>query len=235
SRAVGGESIFDNVRHEGLSREQDILYRISGDTGGEFIKGTNDISKGLERVDQEIRARYTLAFYSSDPNFDGSFRKLKIEVSRPDTHVISRAGYYAIGNEEITPLSPDDKKLLSNVAEAESKPALPLFVELKPFRSTEGRYIVPLSIEVPPSAVKFDQRGDKQQMQLEILGVIRESANKVLSRLGGNFDIGLTADQFKAVVNNNIFYRQDIELAPGTYNLELIVRDKLSGKMAAKK
>jgi VWFA-related protein len=30
-RAVGGENIFDHVRHEGLDREQDLLYRISGD------------------------------------------------------------------------------------------------------------------------------------------------------------------------------------------------------------
>src|SRR5262245_41572411 len=60
-RAVGGENVFDNVRHEGQNREYDILYRISGDTGGEFIKGANDLSKGLNRIDQEIRSRYTLA------------------------------------------------------------------------------------------------------------------------------------------------------------------------------
>ena len=30
-RAVGGETVFDNVRQEGQSREYDILYRLSGD------------------------------------------------------------------------------------------------------------------------------------------------------------------------------------------------------------
>lgn len=235
SLAVGGESVFDNVRYEGLNREQDILYRISGDTGGEFLKGNNDIGKGLERIDQEIRSRYTLAYYSTDSNFDGGFRKLKIEVRRPDAHVISRSGYYAIGNEDIVPLSQEDRKLLANVAEAEANPGLPLFLELVPFRSQEGRYIVPMSIEVPPGAVKFDHKGDRQQMSLDVVGVIRETQDKILSRLGGNFNVGLTAEQYQSIVNNNIFYRQDMELAAGTYDIDVIVRDKLSGKMAARR
>lgn len=235
SVAVGGESVFDNVRYEGLNREQDILYRISGDTGGEFLKGNNDIGKGLERIDQEIRSRYTLAYYSTDPNFDGGFRKLKVEARRPDAHVISRSGYYAIGNEDLVPLSQEDRKLLANVAEAASNPGLPLSLELVPFRSQEGRYIVPMSIEVPPAAVRFDRKGDRQQMSLDVVGVIRESQDKILSRLGGNFNVGLTAEQYQSIVNNNIFYRQDMELAPGTYDIDLIVRDKLSGKMAARR
>ncbi|HEX8088431.1 MAG TPA: VWA domain-containing protein, partial [Blastocatellia bacterium] len=187
-QAVGGENVFDHVRHEGLNREQDILYRISGDTGGRFIKGSNDIAKGLNQIDQEIRSRYTLAYYSTDPNFDGSFRKLKVEVRRPEAHVISRSGYYAIANEDVVPLSPEDKKLLANFAAAKADSGLPLFLELIPFRTQEGQYIVPLSIEVPPAAVKFERKGDKQRMQLDVLAVIRETEDKILSRLGGSFD-----------------------------------------------
>ena len=235
SKAVGGESLFDNVRHEGSNREQDILYRISGDTGGEFLKGSNDIGKGLERIDQDIRARYTLAYYSTDPNFDGNFRKLKVEVHKPDVNVMARSGFYAIANNEIVPLSVEDRKLLANFATAEANPALPLALDISPFRTSGGNYIVPLSIEVPPGAVKFERKGDRQQMQLDVLGVIRETEDKILSRLGGYFNVGLAPEQFQLIQNNNIFYRQDMELAPGTYQIELIVRDRLSGKMTAKK
>jgi len=234
-RASGGEDVFDNVRHEGLNREYDILYRISGDTGGELIKGTNDLGKGLDRIDQEIRARYTLAYYSTDQNFDGGLRKIRVDVRRPDTHVVSRSGYYANAADDLVLLSPDDKKLLANVAAVEAHPALPLFVELSPFRSKGGRYIVPLSMEVPPSAVTFDKKGDKQHLQFDFFGVIRESSDRIIARLGAGFDISLTADQYRAILNNNIFYRQDAELDPGTYSIELIVRDKLSGKMAARR
>ncbi len=234
-RTSGGENVFDNVRQEGLNREYDILYRISGDTGGEFIKGTNDLGRGLGRIDQEIRSRYTLAYYSTDQNFDGSLRRVKVDVRRPDSQVISRSGYYANAGDELVPLSPDEKKLLANLTAIEAHPALPLFVELSPFRSKEGRYIIPLSIEVPPAAVKFDQKGDKEHVQFDVFGVIRESSDKIIARLGGGFDIALTPEQYRAILSNNIFYRQDAELDPGTYRIELIVRDKLSGKMAARR
>ena len=234
-RAVGGDNVFDNVRHEGQNREYDILYRISGDTGGEFIKGANDLSKGLNRIDQEIRSRYTLAFYNAGGNFDGGYRKLKVEVRRPDMHVTSRAGYYANPPGEVVFLAPDDKKLLANVASAEANPALPLFVELCPFRFKGESYVVPLSIEVPPDAVKFDRKGDKQVVQFDVVGVIREAPGKIVARLGGGFNIPLTAEQYESIHQNNIFFRQDMELLPGAYNVEIVFRDKLSGKIAAKR
>jgi VWFA-related protein len=234
-RAVGGENVFDNVRHEGQNREYDILYRISGDTGGEFIKGANDLSKGLDRIDQEIRSRYTLAFYSANANFDGGYRKLKVEVRRPDMRVASRSGYYANPPGEVVFLSPEDKKLLANAASAEANPTLPLFVELSPFRFKGESYVVPLSLEVPPGAVKFDRKGDKQVVQFDVVGVIREATGKIVARLGGGFNIPLTAEQYESIHQNNIFFRQDMELLPGAYNVEIIFRDRLSGKIAAKR
>ena len=234
-RAVGGETVFDKVRYEGQNRELDVLYRISGDTGAELIKGANDLSRGLNRIDQEIRSRYTLAFYSANANFDGGYRKLKVEVRRPDTHVVSRTGYYANPPGEVVFLSPDDKQLLANVASAEANPALPLFVDLCPFRFKGESYVVPLSLEVPPGAVKFDRKGDKQVVQFDVVGVIREARGKIVARLGGGFNIPLTAEQYESVNQNNIFFRQDMELLPGAYNVEIVFRDKLSGKIAAKR
>ncbi len=227
--------MFDNARQEGQSREYDILYRISGDTGGKFLKGNNDLGQGLERINEEIHARYTLAYRSTNQNFDGTFRKVKIEVRRPDTQIMSRSGYYAIPPEEIVLLSPNDKKLMNGFAQAQANPELPLSVALSQFRSRDGLFTVPVALELPPAAVKFERKGDKRSMQLEVLGVLKATPEKVLSRLGGNFDVNLTDADYQAIVNNNIFYRQDMVLAPGDYTLDLIVRDRLSGKTTAKR
>lgn len=234
-RAVGGETVFDTARQEGQSREYDILYRISGDTGGKFLKGNNDIGQGLERINQEIQARYTLAYRSTNQNFDGTFRKLKIEVRRPDTQIVSRSGYYAIPPEEIVLLSPADKKMFDNFAAVQSAPGFPLSLSVSAFRSRDGMYTVPLAIELPPHAVQFDRKGEKRSLQLEVLGVLKATPDKVLSRLGGNFDVSLTAEQYQTIVSNNIFYRQDLILTPGDYTIDLIVRDKQSGKIAGRR
>ena len=234
-RAVGGENVFDHVRHEGVDRQQDVLHRISNDTGGKLIRGTNDIADGLVRVDREIRARYTLAYSSTNQSFDGSYRKLKVEVRRPDVRVVTRAGYYAIAPDEVVLLSPEEKKMLASVAEAEAKPGMPLSVELSPFRSLDGRYVVPVSFEVPPASVKFEKKGEQRHMHLDVLGVVRGEQDEIISRLGGSFDVNLSAAQYQAIVDNRIFYRQDVELEPGAYGVDLVVRDRLSGSIAAKR
>ncbi|HKY44309.1 MAG TPA: VWA domain-containing protein [Pyrinomonadaceae bacterium] len=233
-RGVGGETVFDNVRQEGQSREYDILYRISGDTGGKLFKGNNDIGQGLERINQEIHSRYTLAYRSTNQNFDGSFRKVKIEVRRPDAQISSRSGYYAISPEEIVLLSPAEKKLFASFSTLEGNTALPVSVSLSSFRSREGLYTVPLAIELPPSAVKFERKGDKHSMQLEVLGVLKTTSDRMLSRLGGNFDVNLSENDYKRILTNSIFYRQDLQLASGEYILDLIVKDRQSGKTTAR-
>jgi VWFA-related protein len=234
-RAVGGETIFDNSRQEGLGREYDILYRISGDTGGRFLKGNNDIGQGLERISQEIQARYTLAYRSTNQNFDSSFRKVKIEVHRPDAQILSRSGYYAIPPEEIALLSPADKKLFDNFGALLSSPAMPVSVSLSHYRSRDGMYVVPMAIELSPQAVQFERKGEKRSLQLEVIGVLKATPDKVLSRLGGNFDVNLTDSEYQSIVSNNIYYRQDLQLTPGDYTIDLIVKDRKSGKISARR
>jgi VWFA-related protein len=234
--AQAGENVFDNVKHEGREREYDILYRISGDTGGKFIKGTNDIARGLERIDDEVRSRYTIGYHSTDTNFDGSFRKLKVEVRRPDAQVITRPGFYAIAPDSKVFFSPEDRKLLADFKAAEANPSIPLFVQLSPFKTASGGYLVPFSVEIPPGAVKFEQKGDKRQTQFDVLGRIRAAGEeRAVSRLGGFFQIALDERQYQAALTDKLFLRQDLELDPGDYDVELIVRDRLSGKVSAKR
>src|SRR5205807_7919124 len=175
-------------------------------------------------------------YRTTDANFDGSFRKVKIEVRRPDTSVLARAGFYAIPPSQIVPMSPEDKKLLANFANMQANSTLPLSLELSSFRSRDGFYIVPLSFEVAPTAIQFERKGDKQRLQLDVLGVVRaKGEERILSRLGGNFDVALSPEQYEAISHDKIFYRQDLQLYAGNYTVDLIVRDRLSGKVTAKR
>jgi hypothetical protein len=64
---------------------------------------------------------------------------------------------------------------------------------------------------------------------------LKATPERVLSRLGGNFDVNVSANDYNLILNNNIFYRQDLQLAPGDYTIDLIVRDKLTGKITARR
>jgi VWFA-related protein len=235
-RTSAGESIFDITRHEGINRQQDLLFRISEDTGGHFIKNTNDFADGLNRVDDEIRSRYTLAYRSTDQNFDGKYRKVKIEVSRPGVNVIARPGYYAIPPTQVVPSSPAEREMIANFSSLEARSTLPISVESNSFKAQDGAYVVPLLLDIPPASVQFDEQNGKRRLQLDVMGLVRkEGEDEILSRLGGNFNVELTPEQYQSILNDKIFYRQDIELEAGNYTIDLMVKDKASGKTAARR
>jgi VWFA-related protein len=54
-----------------------------------------DLKGVFEQVAAELRSVYSMAYRSSNPNFDGTFRRIKVSVNNPDVVSRTRPGYYA--------------------------------------------------------------------------------------------------------------------------------------------
>jgi Ca-activated chloride channel homolog len=74
-----------------------LLKRLAEETGGRafFPFKAEDLSQSFQDISEELRSQYSLAYRSSNPNRDGSFRSIKIETDRKNLKVKSRKGYYA--------------------------------------------------------------------------------------------------------------------------------------------
>ena len=62
------------------------------------MKGEKHLAEAFDQLVEELRSQYSLGYYLSDTAHDGHFRKIKIDVTRPDTRVLARKGYYAPRN-----------------------------------------------------------------------------------------------------------------------------------------
>jgi VWFA-related protein len=74
-----------------------VLKRLAEDTGGRafFPFKAEDLSESFQDISAELRSQYSLAYRSSNPVRDGSFRSIKIETDRKNVKVKARKGYYA--------------------------------------------------------------------------------------------------------------------------------------------
>jgi len=74
-----------------------VLKRLSEDTGGRafFPFKAEDLSESFQDISAELRSQYSMAYRSSNPVRDGSFRSIKIETDRKNLKVKARKGYYA--------------------------------------------------------------------------------------------------------------------------------------------
>jgi VWFA-related protein len=104
SQAVGDERRPDGPLTRDLekqdqllsSRPTAVLGRLAKETGGFLLENTNDLAAGVARMQQERTTYYLLAYQSTNPALDGTFRKVTVKVKRPRMTVKARPGYVAV-------------------------------------------------------------------------------------------------------------------------------------------
>ena len=89
--------LLGEEKPESAARAQSQLEALTTATGGRawFIADVSAIAGITPEIAHEIRNQYVLGYTSSDPNKDGSFRTIRVEVNVPGATVRTRSGYYA--------------------------------------------------------------------------------------------------------------------------------------------
>ena len=77
------------------SRPAAVLSRLANETGGFMIDNTNDLGKGVARMQVERTTYYLLGYQPTNGAMDGKFRKVSVKVRRGKYTVRSRPGYVA--------------------------------------------------------------------------------------------------------------------------------------------
>lgn len=73
-----------------------VMDHLAQETGGATFDALHtDLRSAFEQIDAQLRTMYELAYASSNPARDGSYRKLTIRLKEPDLNVRAKSGYFA--------------------------------------------------------------------------------------------------------------------------------------------
>lgn len=94
-------------------RRLDSLLSLASETDGVAIVNTNDLRGGLSRIAHDLQAYYVLGYYTTNTNWDGELRSIKVRLrpkrpsARPGTGetIRARRQYRAPTREEIAAIS----------------------------------------------------------------------------------------------------------------------------------
>jgi VWFA-related protein len=91
--AYGGGLVF------GGGGEGD-LKKLSEETGGRVLKvdRKNSLEDIFKEIQEEMRSQYAIAYTPTNPQKDGTYRKLEFKMANKDQKVQARKGYYAVAN-----------------------------------------------------------------------------------------------------------------------------------------
>ncbi len=91
--------VADNFR---FRVDKDALNKISERTGGRayFPRDERELREAFKQIEEEMRSQYLIAYEPSNQTYDGSFRKIEIQLANPQmikdkVKVAHRKGYFA--------------------------------------------------------------------------------------------------------------------------------------------
>lgn len=227
--AYSGQSVLNDLNNNAASQE--TLGTLSSDTGGKAFFDSNDFSGVFSQVQKDTSAYYVLGFSSNNPLKDGRFRRLKVQVNRPDLKLDYRSGYYAGRDFEHLNRADREQQLEDELAAQLAQVDVPLYAGSAYFRQDDSHYYLAVSLVIPGSQIPFVTDKEKDNATIDIIG-------QVLA--GGRFPVGQLRDTVKLAVESvrevrrkNVQYNTGFVLAPGSYHLKFVVRENRTGRMGS--
>ena len=227
--AYSGASVLSDLSTNASSQE--TLSTLASDTGGKPFFDSNDFSGVFTQVQKDTSAYYVLGYTSTNHFKDGHFRRIKVQLNRPDVKLDYRAGYYADRDFEHLKKTDREQQLEDELASEMPQTDLPVYAGTAFFRQDDSHYYLAVSLVVPGSQIPFVTEKDKDNATIDIIGEALESGKFPFGRLRDT--VKLAVDSSQQVRRKNVQYNTSFVLAPGGYHLKFIVRENRTGRMGS--
>ena len=233
SASLHGESAYIGASFlndlSGNDSSQETLYTLASDTGGKAFMDTNDLSGVFSVVQKDTSAYYVLGYTSSNHLKDGRYRRLKVQLSRPDVKLEYRAGYYADRDYQHMKQTDREEQLEDELSAELPQTDVAVYAGAAYFRQDDSHYYLSVSLVIPGSQISFVQAKDKDNATIDIIGQVLEDGKLPVGRLRDT--VKLAFDSSQQVRRKNVQYNTGFILAPGSYHLKFVVRENSTGRM----
>ncbi len=215
--------------------QQDTLVTLASDTGGKAMLDSNDLTLGMTQVQKDIESYYILTYASTNTAEDGRYRRIQLKMAPRATlakaKLVYRQGYYAPTT--FGRMSDANKEAQLQRALESDNPItdLPIAVEIDYFRLEKTKYFVPISVEIPGSALAFRNKGSKAATELDFTAEVRDARGKPASAVRDTIPLKLDQTAAGEVSRKHIQYATGMTLAPGKYTLRFVARENGEGKV----
>jgi hypothetical protein len=227
-----GSMMQDLERNEDLMRSNpdSALGDLASETGGALIANTNDPGPKLRQVDEDLHSYYILTYTPKNSNYDGRFRQISVKVSRSGIDVQARKGYYALNNSYGTPVLDYEAPALAILSDAPHANSFNSRAAAFSFPESGQPGLVPVVVEVPPSAVNYsvDDRKKTFIADFSFVVIIKDESQRIVKKLSNQEVIKGPLDKLAEAKTGRILFYRETNLDPGHYTIAAVVYDNIT-------
>jgi VWFA-related protein len=220
---------------DSLHNQQETLVTLAADTGGKALLDSNDLTRGITQIQKDIESYYILSYASTNAAEDGRYRRIHLKlaprVTLAKAKLNYRQGYFAPTT--FARMSEANKEAQLQRALESDNPItdLPIAVEVDYFRLDRTKYFVPVSVEIPGSALSFRNKGAKAATELDFTAEVRDSRGKPAAAVRDTIPLKLDQATAGQVTRKHIQYDTGLTLTSGKYTLRFVARENGEGKV----
>jgi len=218
----GGDRGNERIRAiEDLHIEMDNLAR---ETGGRAYYDSNDLKLAMQRSIENGSHYYTIAFVPQRQNWDSKYHHIKIHLARSGLDAEYRKGYFA-NPQTGTPNDQARADLISALQPATPQSTM-LLLKAKVSLPDSDHAKVRIDCIIDGSALAFASGdGNRETAHLQFETVAWGPDLKVKANASHIVELSLPQEKYQQVVHNGLAAHQELQLAPGIYNIRVGVLD----------
>ena len=219
-----------------LNMEQDVrdASKLLADrTGGLAFFGNNDVRGAIRRAFDDGRYAYNIGFYPTHGQWDGKFRKIKIQA-REGLRLRYRSGYFA------SPDRTDPKEAIADALQnAADSPLdatnLGMIVsgKEKPAKTAGDPNVVELHIGIDPKQLLLQDSGDHRKGAVDLFFLQRDASGKRIAAEKQHLDVNLDTKQYEYLSKVAMVFDRHVTIAPESTELRVVLRDAGSGSLGS--
>ena len=214
-------------------REAQGAVSVAVETGGFAIKNSNDLAKGMRRIDRESRNYYLIGFPIADVKRDGKFHDLEVKVDRPGVKVLARKGYYAPSDEPEKPRDPEalDPVVRAAIDSPFERDSIPLRIGSYVLAPAGDEVTVLFAADVDPRGLRFEQKDGRHEAKLSTYLLVASRDTGENFHQEREVELSLPPAVLAQVRETWIPAVRDFKLKPGTYQARLLVREVATNRV----
>lgn len=182
--AVGeahGVTKFDKMRSLDDTTRNEQLQWLADVTGGLMVKNHNDLGSAFTRAIDDARDYYSLSYSPSNKDFDGKFRKIKLDLANRGYRVRYRQGYWAIPHAQAVAMSPAAVQMLAGVTSRDYRPAFTPELYANLLLAPDGNFVVPVSVSFPGEKVPLEKIDEGFKSNVTLVIIARDSNGMIVA------------------------------------------------------
>jgi hypothetical protein len=234
---VNGHLEDDDVQLTAVASGQLAMRELAESTGGFAVTNTNEISLPMQRMMEDIRTHYELAYAPTSTKYDGHFRKIDVKISRPKVTLQTRKGYYAVPDLNGEPLQPFELLAMNAMNTQPAHQEFPYQVSAMKFRPQENAVEYEVTFEIPLSGIKAisDKKTGELRFRAALVAFIHDSTGEIVKKVSRELERKVSSTDAALLQNDRILYAEPVELQPGHYVIDTAVTDEQTGRTSAKR